>query len=68
MFSFLPAWKWFDFVDSVAQYRKNSTLCTIATGREHYFGEILSKERLFPYQMTQFESIKAPIFYNIHYL
>ncbi len=67
MFSFLPAWKWFDFVDSVAQYRKNSKLCTIATGREHYFGEILSKERLFPYQMTQFESIKAPIFKDIDY-
>lgn len=50
-----------------AQYRHDSEYCAIATGRKHYFGEILLKEKLYPCRMVSFEGIKAPVFKDTDY-
>ncbi len=68
LFSFMPSSKWFDLVDRCVQYKnENTKRFAIATGRKHYFGEILEKEKIFPEIYTDFENIKAPIFTGYDY-
>ncbi len=67
IFSFYNASKWNDIVDRSVQYKKESTNITIATGRKHYFGEILSKSELFPLTEGEFEGYKVPLFKNNDY-
>lgn len=48
LFSFYPAGKWFSIVDKFIQHKNsNSKYCNIATGRKHYFGEILPRKVYF---------------------
>lgn len=68
LFSFWSAKKWFELVDKSVRYnRKNTKQICFPTGRKHYFGEILDKERLFPAQYVEFEDIKAPVFKDVDY-
>lgn len=44
MFSWIDISKYNNIIDSVIQYNNNTTkLCSIPTGRKHYFGEILPR-------------------------
>lgn len=62
VFSFLPVRTWNKWIDKVIQYDKETTNCTLATGRKHYFGEMLPKDTFLPGQPAQFEGEKVLIF------
>ena len=67
IFSFRKASWWFDLVDKSIQHsRKTKDVC-IATGRKHYFGEILERNRLIPLTHIDFEGIECPVFKDIDY-
>lgn len=56
MFSFRPAAKWFDIVDKLCQFKKETEYMGIPTGRKHYFGEILPKRAFIPVSSGSFEN------------
>jgi len=60
--SFKNSQWWFDAVDSACNYRGDSSLVGLPTGRTHYFGEIFERERLFPLIPIEFEGKEYPIF------
>ena len=55
VFSFQPAYKWFNTVDKLCRYNRASNMLGIPTGRKHYFGEILPKEAFLPVSTGLFE-------------
>ena len=57
----VPSWKWFDAVDKAVQYRKETALMGIPTGRKHYFGEILPSSVYTPVSYALFEGVNTPI-------
>ena len=59
--SFMSSKKWFDKIDRAVQYSKNTGLCSIPTGRKHYFGETLKEEYFFPVTKGQFEGMDVPL-------
>lgn len=61
MLSCIPSKKWFDIIDKSIQYPKRTGLCSIPTGRKHYFGEIIREEYLFPTNTEWFEGHEVPI-------
>lgn len=68
IFSFRESCEWFNAVDRAVQYNDESTrFCAIATGRKHYFGEILEKSRLFPGMTGEFEGHEVPLFRDQDY-
>lgn len=68
MFSFRRAYKWFNTIDKAVQYNDESTrFLTIATGRKHYFGEMLIRDELFPLKTNVFEGTKVSVFHNEDY-
>lgn len=67
IFSFRNAASWFNSVDKAVQYKKETNLVGIATGRKHYFGEILDKNELFPLAEWEFEGHKVSLFKNQDY-
>ena len=68
IFSFKNSHKWHDKIDNVVQYKnENTKYVTIATGRKHYFGEMLLRNELFPLKTNVFEGEEVPVFYNEDY-
>lgn len=61
LFSFRSYEKWYQDFDKFAQTKKDSGLCTIPTGRNHYNGEIQHNSVFFPPKVAEFEGIKAYI-------
>lgn len=64
VFSFANSSAWFNAVDKIARYDGKTDLYGIPTGRKHYFGEIYTREMLFPPKYVDFCDIKAPIFHD----
>lgn len=68
MFSFRKSYKWFNTIDKAVRYNDESTrFLTIATGRKHYFGEMLIRKELFPLKTNVFEGAKVSVFHNEDY-
>lgn len=67
LFAFLPERVWFNLVDKCCNYKKESNWVAIPTGRKHYFGEILEKDKLFPLVEMEFEGKKFPVFSGYDY-
>lgn len=65
IFSFRPSKEWFNLVDKLVDYKKDSSLFGICTGRKHYFGEIFDESILFPAKNVEFCDIDAPVFFNV---
>lgn len=61
LFSFFSCSKWFDIVDKFVQYKKETSLSSLPTGRKHYFGEILPTKTFFPIITGQFENCEVNI-------
>lgn len=61
MCSVVPSWKWFNAVDRAVQYRGQTKLVGMPTGRKHYFGEIHSRDVLLPVSYGSFCNIKSPL-------
>lgn len=55
IFSFRPAYKWFNTVDKLCHYNRATRMLGIPTGRKHYFGEVLPKEAFLPVSIGLFE-------------
>lgn len=62
VFSFKSAKDWNRLIDKVIQYDKETGNCTHATGRKHYFGEILPKEVFLPGTQARFENQDVLLF------
>ena len=62
LFSFKGTQWWYDSVDKAFQYKKETELLGIPSGRGHYFGEILPREAFLPASEGVFEglSVKLP--------
>lgn len=67
LFSFKKAEWWFDRVDHACNYRRKSSIVCFPTGRKHYFGEILEKEKLFPLIKVSFDGKSFPVFSGYDY-
>lgn len=66
LFSYRKSSKWFKKIDRDIQCKdEESKDCTIAVGRKHYFGEIFSRDILFPARYISFETIEAPVFHDV---
>lgn len=66
LFSYRKSSSWFKKIDRDIQFKpENSQDCTIAVGRKHYFGEIFSRDILFPARYVPFETIEAPVFHDV---
>lgn len=61
LFSFFESSRWYDIIDKMVQYKKQTTLSSLPTGRKHYFGEILPTKWLFPTIKWKFENYDADI-------
>ena len=59
LFSIVGSTRWFNIVDRACQYRRETSLVGIPTGRKHYFGEIRKKETFFPPGELPFEGEMA---------
>lgn len=62
VFSYRKYARWNDMVDRAVQYNRDSSLCSLPTGRKHYFGEMHEKKKLLPALYVQFENLQAPVF------
>lgn len=60
-FSMIPSRKWSDWVDKAVQYKKETGLLGLPTGRKHYFGEILNKSAFLPPSYGTFEGHRVPL-------
>lgn len=66
LFSYRKSSGWFKKIDKHIQCKdEKSKDCTIAVGRKHYFGEIFSRDILFPARYVPFETIEAPVFNDV---
>lgn len=61
MFSFIPLRTWFNWVDRAVQYKKDTGILGIPTGRKHYFGEIFPEEVFLPFSKGVFEGHEVPL-------
>ena len=57
IFSFIPAYKWFDWCDKVNQYKYTGVM-GVPSGRKHYFGEIFPENVYFPTKKAYFEDLE----------
>ena len=57
LFSFLPSWKWYNILDNICNYKKETEIVSIPTGRKHYFGEMYKRNIFFPVQIGKFEEL-----------
>ena len=68
LFSFRHGYQWNNTVDRWIRWNHDDTkYCAFPTGRKHYFGEILLKEKLFPMKGVSFEGHKLPVFNGVEY-
>lgn len=55
IFSYRSSHQWLNRIDRIIQCNdENSYYCTLATGRKHYFGETMEREKFFPYSEAEF--------------
>lgn len=55
LFSVIPSHKWLNLIDRIIQHNDNqSRFCSLATGRKHYFGEMMERDVFFPYSKAEF--------------
>ena len=59
LFSFKSKQKWIDSVDNACNYKIETNLKGIPTGRRHYFGEICSSSTFVPAVKVPFEDIEV---------
>lgn len=59
LFSFFNFQQWMNIVDSACQYKKDTRLMGIPTGRGHYFREIRPRKTFFPVSKGLFEEIEV---------
>ena len=64
LFSFRTTRSWNRMLDKALQYKKDSRYCTLATGRKHYFGEMLPREVFLPGSLGRFEGQEVLLFSN----
>lgn len=50
---------WYCKFDRLAQSKSNSRLCTVPTGRGHFFGELRDKKIFYPPSKSSFENMEA---------
>lgn len=67
IFSFRTASQWNDAIDRHIQYDKPSSRCGLVTGRRHYFGETLLKEKTLPLKSVSFCETTAKVFNDPDY-
>ena len=65
VFSFINSSKWFRLFDKVSQYNHCGQYYTIASGRKHYFGEVIKCDYVFPPKYVLFGEFYAPVFNNV---
>ena len=65
LFSFRNSEKWFNSLDRAIQYKWETGLYGIVTGRKHYFGEIFEEKVFFPVQYKRFEDMEVPLFNDL---
>ncbi len=61
LFSVIPDRKWYDWIDKAVQYKRETGLLGIPTGRKHYFGEILPASVYLPASKGVFEGNDVPL-------
>ena len=61
LLSVIPEKTWFDWIDKAVQYKHNTGLLGIPTGRKHYFGEILPSAVYLPTSKGMFEGHEVPL-------
>jgi len=61
LLSFVPLRTWFNWVDHAVQYKKETGLLGIPTGRKHYFGEIFLETVFLPFSKGVFEGHEVPL-------
>lgn len=66
LFSFFDFQKWMNIIDSACQYKKDTGILGIPTGRKHYFGEILPSSTFLPVSKGDFEGITVNLPGNVH--
>ena len=59
LFSFLDFQKWMNVIDKACQYKRETDLMGIPSGRGHYFGEIRPKRTFVPVSKGEFEGLKV---------
>lgn len=59
LFSFYNFQKWMSIIDSACQYKKQTSLLGIPSGRGHYLGEIRPRETFLPVSKGEFEGISV---------
>ena len=57
LFSFRNFQQWMNKIDKACQYRKETSLMGIPSGRGHYFGEIRPRETFLPVSKGEFEGL-----------
>lgn len=57
LLSFRSVQKWYDSVDKAFQYKKETSLMGIPSGRGHYFGEICARSTFLPASEGEFEGM-----------
>ncbi len=65
LFSFKNSQFWFDKVDKIVQYNKESSYVGFPTGRNHYFGEIHNKDDIFPLSKAIFEGKEVYVAHDV---
>lgn len=59
LLSRIPSRIWLNWVDRAVQYKKETSLMSIPTGRGHYFGEICERSTFVPVTKGEFEGIEV---------
>lgn len=59
LFSFFSFQKWMNIVDSACQYKRQTSLMGIPSGRGHYFGEIRPAKTFIPASKGVFEGLEV---------
>lgn len=66
LFSFRSGDNWLKSVDRHVRYQnENSIDCTLATGRKHYFGEIMPRDVFFPAEKIDFAERQCNVFHDL---
>ena len=66
VFSFLPAYKWFNLCDKANQWPDDhSKYMCIATGRKRYFGEVFRRDQFLPGRKAIFEGETVRLFSDL---